>query len=170
MLLVVSWWGMPRIISDDEINKYILEKKLFDSSIFKNFNPPVVKGHKRKVIEIDGESGTRFKLFYRENIRNPLDFSVGLCVIREDTGDEFCLKRYNGKSHWHRNKCPKGNGFWDFHIHKATKKCQEDSIQEEDFAEISKKYSTARQALDLLLFDCGFSQTIQSTLSLVGEY
>jgi len=154
---------LSRVLSDDEILRYISERKRFDTSKLRNFNPKPIKGHKKKIFEIDGVDGTKFKLFYRENIKNPLDFSVGLLLVREDTGEDFVLRRYNGKSHRHKNKCPLGKEFVDFHIHNATKECQEKCDHEEDFAVITNEYSTARQALDCMLRDCGFN-TMQSTL------
>ena len=159
---------LSKIISDEDISRYISERKLFDcTSMLRRFNPPTTKGHKRKVVEFDGVNGNKFKLSYRENAKNPLDFCVGLYLIREETGEEFILKRYNGKNHWHTNKCPKGKRFFDFHIHRATKKCQESREHEEDFATITSQYSTARQALDCLLQDCGF-QYNQSNFSIWG--
>jgi hypothetical protein len=158
---------MPKIISDKEISGYLSERKPFDPSILRNFNPSIIKGHKKKSIEFNGEEGTQFRLYYRESMKNPLDFSVGLYIIREDTGEDFCLVRYNGKSHRHQNKCPKGPKFFDFHIHQATKECQEKGIKEEDFAVITKKYSTAKQALDCILHECGFRSEQQ--ILFVGE-
>ena len=159
---------LPKIFSDEEISQYISEIKLFDySPMLRKFNPTSVKGHKRKVVEFDGVNGNKFKLSYRENAKNPLDFCVGLYLIREETGEEFILKRYNGKNHWHTNKCPKGKRFFDFHIHRATKKCQENREHEEDFATITNEYSTARQALECILRDCGF-QYEQSNFSAWG--
>lgn len=148
---------LSKIISDEEISQYISERKLFDcSSLLRKFNPTTVKGHKRKVVEFNGVDGNKFKLSYRENVKNPLDFCVGLYLLSEETGEEFILKRYNGKNHWHANKCPAGNRFFDFHIHKATKHCQERREHEENFATITNEYSTARQALECILRDCGF--------------
>ena len=159
---------LPKIFSDEEISQYISEIKLFDySPMLRKFNPTSVKGHKRKVVEFDGANGHKFKLSYRESLKNPLDFCVGLYLIREGTGEEFILKRYNGKNHWHTNKCPKGKRFFDFHIHRATKKCQENREHEEDFATITNEYSTARQALECILRDCGF-QYEQSNFSAWG--
>ena len=37
-----------------------------------------------------------------------------------------------------------------------TKECQEKREHEENFAAITREYSTARQALECLLKDCGF--------------
>jgi hypothetical protein len=157
---------MPGIISNEEISGYISEKKLFDESFLRNFNPRVILGHKRKVIETIGAQGNKFRLFYRENVKYPLDFSVGLCLIQPDAED-FCLTRYNGKSHIHKNKCPAGERFYNFHIHIATKECQESGTHEEDFAIVTDKYTTARQALECLIRDCGF-ETKQASLSVFG--
>lgn len=69
----------------------------------------------------------------------------------------FLLKRYNGKSHRHRNILEKSVRFYDFHIHTATERYQLASRKEEFYAEITDRYSDLRGAFRCLIEDCNVS-------------
>ena len=67
----------------------------------------------------------------------------------------FRLRRYNGKSHQHKNHIEK-DVIYDFHIHYATERYQLIGKKEESFAVASDRYSTLHEAVGCLISDCGF--------------
>ena len=66
---------------------------------------------------------------------------------------DFKLRRYNGKSHEHSNKLENVK-FYDFHIHFATQRYQDEGRKEESYAEVADRYSDINEALSCLLEDC----------------
>ncbi|MGR3293571.1 MAG: hypothetical protein ACUZ9M_06090 [Candidatus Scalindua sp.] len=68
----------------------------------------------------------------------------------------FKLRRHNGKSHEHSNKL-EGVKFYDFHIHFATQRYQDEGRKEESYAEVTDRYSDIKEALNCLLEDCNIS-------------
>lgn len=55
-------------------------------------------------------------LFLLQNNFNPVDFSLILAYRPPHTNILFRLRRYDGKSHEHKNHI-EGNALYDFHIH-----------------------------------------------------
>jgi len=78
----------------------------------------------------------------------------------------FILRRYNGKSHEHKNNLESTNVFYDFHIHTATERYQREGTKEEYFAEITNRYSTVQEALNCLIEDCNVALPLNSQLKL----
>ena len=76
----------------------------------------------------------------------------------------FRLKRYNG-NHEHSNTIEdeKVNGF---HIHTATERYQVNSVREEDYAELTQRYTDVNGALKCLFADANFEDpnALQDTL------
>ena len=89
----------------------------------------------------------------RPSIENPLDFSAILGFIPPKKTDVFLLRRYNGKSHEHRNKIEKEPAFYDFHIHTATARYQKEGPREEYYAEVTDRYADLHGAIDCLVSD-----------------
>ena len=106
--------------TDEQIAILIEERK----SLPKTWRMPVnfldKRGHKTRDFNISGESENEFHLILRHNSINLLDFSVILAVQVPRTNR---LRRYNGKSHEHKNSIEK-EIFYDFHIHTATERYQ----------------------------------------------
>ena len=101
-------------------------------------------------------SGNEFRLILRHNSINPLDFSVILAVRVPRTNRLFRLRRYNGKSHEHKNSVEK-EIFYDFHIHTATQRYQVlENKKEDKYAEVTDRYGDFNGALECLLEDAGF--------------
>ncbi|MBI5002127.1 hypothetical protein HZC31_01970 [Candidatus Woesearchaeota archaeon] len=139
------------VISDKQINEYLNEKKILP----KTFRPSLKEKnyYLQYEHEINGELGNIFKIIIRQSKQNPLDFSVILGVVIENT--LFRLKRYNGDSHDHPNSIEKTK-VSGFHIHMATQRYQEAGFREEGFAEKCIKYNDWKAALDLMLKENNF--------------
>ena len=88
------------------------------------------------------------------NRRSKLNFSVILGVKVPPPKKFFRLKRYNG-DHEHTNTIEdeKLNGF---HIHTATERYQVNSVREEDYAELTERYTNVNGALKCLFADANF--------------
>jgi len=124
------------------------------------------RGHKSSEHEMPQPDGSTFILKIRISIENPLDFSTILGYYPPKSTKLFLLRRYNGKSHEHRNKLEKEDMFYDFHIHSATERYQREGIREEYFAEASDRYSTPQEALNCLIADCNIALPLNSQLRL----
>ncbi len=92
-------------------------------------------------------------MILRQNLINPLDFSVILAVRLPNSNRFFRLRRYNGKSHNHRNRI-EGDAFYDFHMHTATERYQELGTREDFYAEPTDRYGDYSGALKCAVADC----------------
>lgn len=124
------------------------------------------RGHKSAEHEMPQPDGSTFIIKIRISIENPLDFSAVLGYTPAKSTKLFLLRRYNGKSHEHKNKLEKETAFYDYHIHKATERYQREGTKEEYFAEASSRYSTPQQALSCLITDCNVELPLNSQLRL----
>ena len=97
--------------------------------------------------------GNEFRLILRQNLINPLDFSVILAFRLPNSNRFFRLRRYNGKSHNHRNRI-EGDAFYDFHIHTATERYQELGTREDFYAEPTDRYGDYGGAIRCAVADC----------------
>jgi hypothetical protein len=111
--------------------------------------------HKRSFLKVTGVNGTMYTIHLRQNIINPLNFSAILIHSVPNTSIEFRLRRYNGRSHRHTNKI-EANAFYDFHIHFATERYQSQNLAEDEYAEVTDRYSDIEGALKCMVHDCGF--------------
>jgi hypothetical protein len=113
-------------------------------------------GHNVRDFEVRGGHGSDFRIIVRQSAFNPLDFSVVL-GYRPILGPRlFRLRRYNGRSHEHRNRI-EGDRFYDFHIHTATERYQLLGMDEDSFANPTDRYGDLSAACQALALDCGFS-------------
>lgn len=124
------------------------------------------RGHKSAEHEIPQDDGSSFVIKVRISLENPLDFSVILGYTPSKATKPFLLRRYNGRSHEHKNRLEKEEVFYDYHIHQATEKYQREGAKEEYFAEKSGRYTTPREALNCLISDCSISLPPESQLKL----
>lgn len=113
------------------------------------------RGHSEVELDITGVRGSEFRVLLRRSNFNPLDFSVILAYRFPDSNQVLRLRRYNGKSHQHRNP-DEQHAFYDFHIHTATERCQSSGNREDSFAEPTDRYADLDSALQCLFRDCGF--------------
>ncbi len=124
------------------------------------------RGHKSAEHEMPQPDGSTFIIKIRMSIENPFDFTVILGFTPAKSTKLFLLRRYNGKSHEHRNKLEKEADFYDYHIHTATERYQREGTKEEYYAEASSRYSTSQQALNCLIADCNVDLPLSSQLRL----
>jgi hypothetical protein len=133
----------PKLISSDDYDN------LFHLSREK-------KQHKEKDITIPRDDESSYKLIIRSSKINPLDFSVILALCFSDSNRMFKLRRYNGKSHRHRNKI-EDQVFYDFHVHEATERYQRLGVKEEYFAQPTSEYSDLTGAIRVCMKECNIA-------------
>lgn len=109
--------------------------------------------HRRSSRTVEGDDGNTYCVKLRQNAENVFDFSVILVV--SIAGKDVILRRYNGRSHEHRNQIEQDK-FYDYHIHTATRRYFERGCNPDGFAEPTDRYTTIAEAVDCLLSDCGF--------------
>ena len=110
------------------------------------------RGHNERHLDLRGDEGSKFRLIFRQNQINPLDFSIILAVRVSQSNQIFRLRRYNGKSHEHTNHI-EDTTFYDFHIHIATERYQEFGTREDAYAEPTDRYGDFHGALGCLIAD-----------------
>ena len=142
--------------SDQMIETLILEKKPLPQNYLLHVRLKDKHGHKESELDlIRSAEGGRFRLILRQSNFNTLDFSIILAVCSSASSRFFRLRRYNGKSHEHKNLI-EGNTFYDFHMHTASERYQEIGRDEDSFAEPTNRYGDFQGALDCMLKDCCF--------------
>jgi len=96
---------MELFLSDDEILVLINEQKQMTftpEELFRNMKEK--RGHKESEHFIPRTDDSSFVIKLRLSSENPLDFSVILGYKPPKSTKIFRLRRYDGKSHEHRNK------------------------------------------------------------------
>lgn len=146
---------MAELLTDDQIAHLLAESKPLPDNFQERIRFKPKRGHKEAELDIDGSDDSAFRLILRQSALNPLDFSVILAYQIPQTNVFFRLRRYNGKSHEHTNKL-EGDRFYDFHIHKATRRYQESGWREDAFAEPTTRYADFDGALLCLWEDAAF--------------
>jgi len=122
-------------------------------------------GHRRSTITVQGENGSRFRLFVRQLVLDPLDFSVILGYDVPNSNRVFRLRRNNGSSHRHTNRLA-GQVVHGFHVHLATERYQLAGLKEDDYAEATTSYGHLAGAIDHMLDAAGFEPPAQGRLAL----
>ncbi len=146
---------MVDILSDNDIERLVQEKKLLPSDYQSKIQVRPKRGHKERELDIKGEDGNDFRLILRQSLFNPLDFSVIMVYRPPQSNILFRLRRYNGKSHEHTNPI-EGGMFYDYHIHQATERYQKIGAREDTYAEPTNRFSDFYQAISCIIDDCGF--------------
>jgi len=158
---------MEVFLTDKEIQELLSEQKqmtIAPDELFRNMRDK--RGHKESEHSIERADGSSFVLKIRLSNENSLDFSAILGYVPPKLTKPFLIRRYNGKSHEHRNKLEKEAVFYDFHIHTATERYQREGVKEEYFAEITGRYSTVQEAFNCLINDCNVVLPQNSQLNL----
>lgn len=149
---------MDLFLTDQEIQNLINEKKSVPLTFDECFSKQKTKrGHREFDHTIPRDDGSSFSLKLRQSRDNQLDFSAILGYTPKEVNRIFLLKRYNGKSHRHRNVLDENKRFYDFHIHTATERYQLAGRKEEFYAEKTDRYSDLRGAFRCLIEDCNVS-------------
>ena len=154
---------MEVFLTDKEIQDLIKEKKqmtIAPDELFRNMRDK--RGHKGSEHIIPRPDSSSFVIKVRLSDENSLDFSAILGYSPPKSTKLFLLRRYNGKSHEHKNKLERENVFYDFHIHTATERYQREGTKEEYFAEITDRYATIHEALNCLIADCNVALPLGS--------
>ena len=105
-------------LTDPEIQQLLLERKPLPADYRERIQIRPKRGHKERELEVNGSSGSEFRLILRQSDFNQIDFSVILAYRIPKTNQLFRLRRYNGR-HEHTNVLER-ESFYDFHIHMAT--------------------------------------------------
>jgi hypothetical protein len=147
--------NMAVLLTDADIERLVAEVKPLEADYTRRLKLRTRHGHRESDLQVTGTAGSFFRVKVRQAIANPLDFSVILTYCLPNSNRLFRLRRYNGRSHEHRNKL-EGNRFYDFHVHLATERYQADGSEEDKYAEVTDRYSTVDSATACLLQDCGF--------------
>lgn len=108
--------------------------------------------HARATALFRGDDGNSFKVVLRRSRANALDFSVILAIRVPGSNRWFRLRRYNGRSHVHRNRI-EGTTLNGFHIHTATERYQRSGRREDAYAESTTEYGDYEGAVRLLIED-----------------
>lgn len=144
-------------LSEAEISRLLAERKPLPPDYRERIQTKPKHGHKERELDVIGTDGSEFRLIFRQSEFNPLDFSVILAYRPPKTNQLFRLRRYNGKSHEHTNTLD-GQTFYDFHVHKATERYQDESgLREDSYAEPTKSFAAFHGAIRAMLGDCGFN-------------
>jgi hypothetical protein len=144
------------ILTDAAIQELIAESKPIPAGLHPLTKKAVEhnRSHRRE-FEITGANGGAFVLSTRENLLNPMDFSVILSYKMPGFNTIFRLRRYNGKSHIHTNTI-ENETVRGFHIHAATERYQRRGSKEDSFATTTTRYFDLESAVKCMLTDCGF--------------
>ncbi len=159
---------MADLLTDQQIAQLLSEQKPLPDDFQDRIRLKAKRGHKEAELDVTGADDSIFRLILRQSTLNPLDFSVILAYQFPQTNVFFRLQRYNGKSHEHTNRL-EGDRFYDFHIHKATRRYQESGLREDAFAEPTTRYANFEGALRCLWNDAAFvlPANFQSALALM---
>jgi hypothetical protein len=158
---------MEVFLTDIEIQDLINERKemtVLPVELLRNMREK--RGHRGSEHIITRPDESSFIIKIRVSNENPLDFSAILGFSPPNSTKLFLLRRYNGKSHEHRNKLEGDDRFYDFHIHTATERYQREGTKEEYFAEVTDRYSTVQEALNCMIEDCNVSLPLNPQLHL----
>ena len=142
--------------ADDQVVALVRERKPLPTDWQDRARMKAKRGHDEQYLDVTGEAGTGFRLIFRQNRINGLDFSVILAVLVPQSTQVFRLRRYNGRSHEHTNRIERET-FYDFHIHLATERYQELGAREDAYAQATDRYGSFRGALDCLFMDANVS-------------
>lgn len=143
-------------LNDTEISHLLAERKPLPPDYRERIQTKPKRGHKERELDVKGADGSEFRLILRQSEFNPLDFSVILAYRPPKTNQLFRLRRYNGKSHEHTNTL-EGRTFYDFHVHTATERYQDESgLREDAYAEPTNRFADFHGAIRCMLGDCGF--------------
>lgn len=159
---------MDVILSDEEIERLLKEKKLLPEDYRQKIKVRPKRGHKESDLDIKGADNSDFRVILRQSFFNPMDFSIILSYRPPHSNRIFRLRRYNGKSHEHTNPLEEET-FYDFHIHQASERYQMIGAREDTFAEPTDKFSDFNEAISCMVKECGFDVPADPQMKLFEE-
>ena len=159
---------MAKTYSDMEIEAFIAEGKPLPLNRRRRMNLRQKRGHEEGVLDLAGDAGSEFRVILRRNTVNVLDFSIIPALHVPQSTRFFRLRRYNGRSHEHRNII-EGNSFYGFHIHQATERYQEFGTREDAYAEKTDRYGDYDGALRCFMEDMNFDSPADAQPGLFPE-
>ena len=143
------------VLSDAQISTYLSEAKVASGSYPAAFTFQTTLGHYRCRLPLSTTSGNNFDVHIRQNVKNPLDFSVILIFHVAGSNQSIRLVRYNGKSHQHTNAIEGNTLPYGFHIHRATERyMRQRGADPEGFAEDTNRYTDLMGAFRCFTADC----------------
>ena len=137
---------MAVIFTDDEVAELIETPKQPVSGRAAVRPPREKRGHLETQAMFTDSADNHYKVILRRSVDTPLDFSVILAVQVPESNRWFRLRRYNGKSHRHKNNI-EGDSFYGFHYHTATERYQRSGRREDAFAEPTDRYGDYESAI-----------------------
>ena len=146
---------MAITFSDEEIAAFIQERKPLSEHWTTLTRLRRKRGHEERELDARGDRGGEFRLILRRSAINLFDFSVILAVRVPESTQVFRLRRYNGRSHQHRNRI-EGDIFFGHHVHMATERYQALGAREDAYAEPTDRYGDYIGALRCLVEDAHF--------------
>lgn len=147
---------MSRIITEAEIAELLAEEKRLPANYRSMLEMKLRDAHYRSELMVPGEKGSEFWILMRKLEENNLDFSVILAAKASGHSGYFRLRRYNGKSHSHKNSLENEMLSYSYHIHFATERYQSASRKEDGYAVTTDKYTSIIEALEVMVSECGF--------------
>jgi len=156
---------MTLIFSNQQIESLVREPKPLPVDWRKRIQLRSKGNHAEKHLDLTGTNGNEFRLILRRNEINPLDFSIILVVRVPNSSQRFRLRRYNGKSHEHKNHI-ENEVFFGFHIHFSTERYQKFGMREDAYAELTERYSDFGGAFDCMINDVNLQIPFDSQRSL----
>ena len=147
--------------SDSEIATLIQERKVLPNDWHYQLA-------KNGTVSVDGDNEYRFRIVAQQSDFNPLSFSAVLIVFPLHSSKDFLLRRYNGRSHRHKNRI-EGTQIDGFHIHYATERYQLSGFGEEAYAKLTDRYANLNDALRCLLKDANFEEPVGAQLEIFQE-
>ena len=161
---------MSITFTDDQIDRLIREPKTLPKDYKAHLALREKRGHRHQDYEVAGADGHEFQIILRQSISNPLNFSAILGVIVPGTNRVFRLRRYNSRTHPHKNHLEEESFAFKCHIHQATERYQESGRNEDAYAEATDRFSDLNGAIACLLKDCGFILPEGAQLELFEEH
>ena len=137
---------MAVTFTDDEIAALIETPKESVGGPGAILAPREKRGHLETQAMFTDSAGNQFKVILRRSVDTPLDFSAILAVQVPESNRWFRLRRYNGKSHRHKNHI-EGDAFYAFHYHTATERYQRSGRREDAYAEPTDRYGDYESAV-----------------------
>lgn len=122
------------------------------------------RGHYEGQVQVEGRTGSKFRVIVRQLRLDPFDFSVILGYDLPGTNRVFRLRRHNGL-HTHTNKL-EHESFTGFHVHVATERYQLEGFREDAYATQTDRYADLGGAIEDCLAAASFDPPAQTTLRL----
>lgn len=150
-----GWKGERKLsfhLTDEEIDNLIRRPKYYFSDDLRRAKWYVQDGHRKRELPLKSDNGAaQLSIFWRQNLEDQLDFTVGLAYKFPDTNVTINLIRCNGNSHQHKNTLERTKFSGVFHVHRATERYMEmDPLKAENYADVVDGYNEIDGALRYL--------------------